>query len=584
MARAPTASPSLRLRDLATGDERWLVQSVQRDDQESRFTRDLLPGSAFTPDGQALITSYGGKLWRVDVGSGRSVQIPFTASIDVGLGPLSKFEYQLNDSTLTVQQVRGARPSPDGKRLAFTALDKVWVMDLPRGTPRRLTTTARGIGEHAPVWSPDGRYVAYVTWTDQGGDVMRIRADQGSRRAQPERLTRQQAFYEQLNYSPDGQRLVVARGPRQQRVEHEEFTRNPFSAGIELVWLPSAGGDARVITPMTFYGYPHFSRDTARVFLYDPRDGLVSMRFDGTDRKAHIKVTGNMDARRNPPQPNSADEILVSPDGDRVLAQVDGNVYVLSIPVIGGATPTVNVATPANAQVPARRLTRIGGDFVGWYRDAQRVHYSIGHSYFTFDLPRADSLQRDSTARADSLKRVTAAAPRDSARVDTARAGGPPAENVARTPADSLKVAQADTAKKNKPAYEPERVDVLITTQRDRPKGTVVLRGARVITMKGDEVIENADMVVTDNRIAAVGARGTRGRSSGRTRHRRRWQDHHARLGGRARAHVAGLRHPSRAAVGVSTRISPMASRPREIRRHRPRTCSRTATSSRPAT
>ena len=134
--------------------------------------------------------------------------------------------------------------------------------------------------------------------------------------------------------------------------------------------------------------------------------------------------------------------------------------------------------------MPARRLTRIGGDFVGWYRDAQRVHYSIGHSYFTFDLPRADSLQRDSVARADSLKRVTAAAPRDSARVDTARAGGAPAENVARTPADSAKVAQADTGKKAKPVYEPERVDVLITVQRDRPKGTVVLRGARAITMK----------------------------------------------------------------------------------------------------
>ena len=497
---------SLRVRDMATGDERWLVQNVQRDDQESRFTRDLLPGSAFTPDGQALITSYGGKLWRIDVASGRSAQIPFTATVDIGLGPLSKFEYQLNDTTLTVQQVRGARPSPDGKRLAFTALDKLWVMELPRGTPRRLTSTTRGLGEHSPVWSPDGRYVAYVTWTDQGGDVMRIRADG---RAQPERLTRQQAFYEQLNYAPDGQRLVVARGPRQQRVEHEEFTRNPFAAGIELVWLPAAGGDARVITPMTFYGYPHFTRDNERVFLYDPRDGLVSMRFDGTDRKAHLKVTGNMDARRNPPVPNPADEIIVSPEGDRVLAQVDGNVYVLSIPVIGGTTPTVNLANLANAQVPARRLTRIGGDFVGWYRDGQRVHYSIGHSYFAYDLPRADSLQRDSVTRADSVKRATAAAPRDSARVDTARAGRPPAENVARTPADSVKVAQADTAKKSKPAYEPERVDVLITVPRDRPKGTMVLRGARAITMKGDEVIENADIVVTDNRISAVGARGS---------------------------------------------------------------------------
>jgi hypothetical protein len=43
---------------------------------------------------------------------------------------------------------------------------------------------------------------------------------------------------------------------------------------------------------------------------------------------------------------------------------------------------------------------------------------------------------------------------------------------------------------------------------KDRPSGTVVLRGARVITMKGAEVVENADVVVRNNRIAAVGARG----------------------------------------------------------------------------
>jgi hypothetical protein len=36
-----------------------------------------------------------------------------------------------------------------------------------------------------------------------------------------------------------------------------------------------------------------------------------------------------------------------------------------------------------------------------------------------------------------------------------------------------------------------------------------VLRGARIITMKGDEVIENGDIVVTDNRIVAVGASGS---------------------------------------------------------------------------
>ena len=65
------------------------------------------------------------------------------------MGPLVKFEYPMNDSVLDVKQIRNARPSPDGKRLVFSALDKLWVMDLPNGRPRRLTTATAG--EHSPA-------------------------------------------------------------------------------------------------------------------------------------------------------------------------------------------------------------------------------------------------------------------------------------------------------------------------------------------------------------------------------------------------------------------------------------------------
>src|ERR1041385_9313960 len=60
------AETGLRLRSLVSGDEQWLVYPVQRDDQESRFTRDLMPSSSFTPDSKALVVSYGGQIWRVD--------------------------------------------------------------------------------------------------------------------------------------------------------------------------------------------------------------------------------------------------------------------------------------------------------------------------------------------------------------------------------------------------------------------------------------------------------------------------------------------------------------------------------------
>ena len=43
---------------------------------------------------------------------------------------------------------------------------------------------------------------------------------------------------------------------------------------------------------------------------------------------------------------------------------------------------------------------------------------------------------------------------------------------------------------------------------KDRPKGTVALRNARLITMKGDEVIARGDILVTDNRITGIGPSG----------------------------------------------------------------------------
>ena len=59
-------------------------------------------------------------------------------------------------------------------------------MDLPSGTPKRLTPN-EGLGQFQPTWSPDGQYIAYVTWNDiDGGSVTRMRADGSGR---PEKIT-----------------------------------------------------------------------------------------------------------------------------------------------------------------------------------------------------------------------------------------------------------------------------------------------------------------------------------------------------------------------------------------------------------
>src|SRR6185295_8663823 len=54
-----------------------------------------------------------------------------------------------------------------------------------------------------------------------------------------------------------------------------------------------------------------------------------------------------------------------------------------------------------------------------------------------------------------------------------------------------------------------QRIDVPLQVSFDAPQGALLLRGARVITMRRDEVIERADILVRDNRIAALGPAGT---------------------------------------------------------------------------
>jgi hypothetical protein len=198
--------------------------------------------------------------------------------------------------------------------------------------------------------------------------------------------------------------------------------------------------------------------------------------------------------RHRPPGADSAEHGAAAAAGrgdprskrTRALVYANRNVYLITVPPVGGRRPT---AVTGASVVPVRRLTRVGGDFIGWSGDSRVAYYSIGRSFFRYDLGIADSLVADSTARARA--EASAARP-DSARRDSAAAAPRPAV-----------------------AYEADRVKVEITARKDKPSGTIVLRGARIITMKGDEVLPAGDIVVTNNRITGVGATGSLATPSG---------------------------------------------------------------------
>jgi hypothetical protein len=65
--------------------------------------------------------------------------------------------------------------SPDGTKLAVALRGDIWTFDVARGTRTRLTSTPRG--EFSPVWSPDGRYIAYSSFRQSVSRLYRKPSD-----------------------------------------------------------------------------------------------------------------------------------------------------------------------------------------------------------------------------------------------------------------------------------------------------------------------------------------------------------------------------------------------------------------------
>jgi Tol biopolymer transport system component/imidazolonepropionase-like amidohydrolase len=444
---------ALRVRNLDTNQERWLINGVTRDDQESRATRDVFPGYDFLPDGKSLIVPIDGKIKRVDFASGQATDVPFTVNVEAEVGPRVHFNYRVDDSpTVKARLIRYPVISPDGKRVAFTAFNRLYVKDLPDGKPRRLTNGEDG--EFMPAWSPDGKSLAFVTWNRQGGHIYSIAASGGT----PKKLTSSEAFYSYPAYSSDGSKIAFITGAVNDQLfadirgDHEysspeeeilhgkagEVTGFANFTNLELRHIPAGGGPAKWIASTQGGRFPHFSSDPERVFV-TTNQGLASIRLDGYDRRVHMRVTG----KGTPPQLPNASTIKLSPDGERAFVELQGKHYLVNVPKAGRETVTVSLASPT-AAVPFKKMSAFGGDYLNWSSDGQSVSWSWGTKLYR--------------------QKIT--------------------------------------------EEKPEEFDIVVEEPRKKPTGTVVLSGAKLVTMKGDEIVPRGDVVITNNRIAAIGPKG----------------------------------------------------------------------------
>lgn len=481
----------LMIQELETGDERWLAYPVQRDEQESIAPLGVLPAMSFTPDSREVVATYGGKFYRIPVSGGPAKEIPFTIDTEIEIGPRVAFKYPIkDDKTMTITQIRDGVVSPDGKKLAFTALNRLYVADYPNGTPKRIT--AMEITEAQPSWSPDGKELAFVTYSEkEGGAIYKVGV---TGKSKPVKLTTAPGFYSEPAWSNAGDRIVFIKGSAQ--AYREGPGPGAFASEESINWIPASGGKAVYIAKADIGANPHFVKgENDRIYLFSGGNGLISVRWDGTDKKSLIKVKGittfgsfadivedemalntHVSEREPQQQPSNAEVIIKAPVGDKALAQINNEIYVVTIPFVGGETPTISVADVSSSQFPSWKLTEIGGQFPSWSADGKKVYWSIGNAFFSYDLT-------DSRAKADALAQLK--------------------EQQKETGAAEDKTKTAELT------YKPVESRIRIEVPRDIPEGTVLLKGGRIVTMKGDEVIENGDILVVNNRIKGVGPSGS---------------------------------------------------------------------------
>ena len=115
-----------------------------------------------------------------------------------GIGPIRQSSLVWVDRTGALTPLAAVPPapqfqprlSPDGRRLAInirrgaSRVTDVWVFDVGRGAPTRLTLAMES---HGAVWSPDSRRVAFISSGGSVGNKVFVANADGS--GQPERLT-----------------------------------------------------------------------------------------------------------------------------------------------------------------------------------------------------------------------------------------------------------------------------------------------------------------------------------------------------------------------------------------------------------
>jgi tricorn protease len=253
--------------------------------------------------------------------------------------------------------------SPDGKLVAFSYLGDVWVVETIGGVARPVTM--HEAHDSYPVFSPDGRHIAFSSNRHGSYDVFVVAAQGGK----PRRLTFDSANDIVNGWSPDGKKVlfmsgrniayppnlelytVPVEGGRQQRVSVDggrdgvfspkgdqiAFVRGPGTwyrkgyrgSANDDIWISNADGtnNRRLTTFAGQDGSPMWSADGKTVYYVSECFGTAAnvVKQDAAGKTPPVQVTFHKDdavrrARISGPGPDGSQWIVYECGGDLWVA------------------------------------------------------------------------------------------------------------------------------------------------------------------------------------------------------------------------------------------------------------------------
>jgi imidazolonepropionase-like amidohydrolase/Tol biopolymer transport system component len=451
---------TLFLHHLATAEEFQIYDKLDKDQQEAWTIFGCYPNYTWTTTHDGILIWAGGQIKKIALGAsgdalltalrqggrvGAEVDVKFAVGVKTKLAETVRSAQKVHEDQFTVRAIRGVRTSPDGKFLVFNAAGYLYRKDLPNGTPKRLTTGSDF--EFEPSFSRDGKRLVYVTWNDKdlgGVHIYDFGRGSSSRVAAARMVNGKSEVERGIFRNPSFS--PDGRSIVLSKEEGNDEMGYAFCTQPGIYTMASDGADVKRISEDG--EMPQYSHDGKRI--YYATGGYLFGALDKT--MASMDLNGQ--DKRTIFKSKYANQWLPSPDGKWLAFTELHKAYVVAMPMSG---KEIDLSGDSKT-MPVAQISRDAGYNLHWSSDSRNIHWTLGEEYFTTPLNERFAFLP----------------------------GAP----------DSL------------PALDSTGLRMGLTLAADKPMGVTVYTNARIVTMEGDEVIENGTIVVRDNKIENIYAYG----------------------------------------------------------------------------